>query len=419
MKIYLVGGAVRDRLLGYPSQEKDWVVVGATAEELLGNGFRPVGKDFPVFLHPKNNEEYALARTERKTAPGYHGFEFQASPSVTLEEDLARRDLTINAMAEDENGRLIDPYKGRRDLEKRLLRHVSHAFTEDPVRILRVARFLARYAHLGFTVANETKVLMREMVEAGEVDALVAERVWVEFDKALGEQSPRLFIELLREVGALKKLMPEIDRLFGVPQPEIHHPEIDTGVHTLLVLDEAVKSSQSRSVRFAALLHDLGKGVTPKEQWPRHIGHETAGLPLLDDFCDRLRVPNSYRKLAAAVMRHHLNCHRALELKSKTILKLFRNIRVMHSAQEALLVDFLTACRADARGRGGKQDCNYPQLDFLLECWKAAVSVKTDQIDLAGLEGKEIGLAIQARQTKAIDAIKLKRVGKPAFESHS
>ena len=321
MKIYLVGGAVRDEILGYPFTEKDWVVVGATVDDMLAAGYQQVGKDFPVFLHPETKEEHALARTERKTAAGYKGFEVHASPDVTLEDDLVRRDLTINAIAKDENGEYVDPYNGIADIENKILRHVSDAFLEDPVRILRIARFLARYAHLGFSIAEETMELMKEMVSAGEVDALVPERVWQEMKKALSERTPGAFVTSLRDCGALQRILPELDCLFGVPQPEEHHPEIDTGIHTLMVLEQSCLLSDDADVRFAALLHDLGKGATPKKEWPRHIAHEARGADIVKKVCQRLRIPNEYRDLAERTARFHLHYHRALELKPATVSK--------------------------------------------------------------------------------------------------
>jgi len=321
MQTYLVGGAVRDQLLGYPYHEKDWVVVGSTPEEMLAEGYQQVGKDFPVFLHPSTHEEYALARTERKTAPGYHGFQVQATSEVTLEEDLLRRDLTINAIAKDEHGNLTDPFHGTEDIKNKILRHVSKAFAEDPVRILRVARFAARYAHLGFGVADETMALMKKMVTAGEVDALVPERIWQEMCKALSEKTPARFIEVLRECGALKRIIPELDILFGIPQPVEHHPEIDTGIHTLLVLEQACLLSNKQDVRLAALFHDLGKGTTPKAEWPSHINHEARGAEIVLTVCKRLRIPNDYRDLSERTARFHLHFHRALELKASTVVK--------------------------------------------------------------------------------------------------
>ncbi|HEY0721228.1 MAG TPA: multifunctional CCA addition/repair protein, partial [Gammaproteobacteria bacterium] len=319
MQIYLVGGAVRDKLLGVEPRDRDWVVVGATPAEMLAQGYRPVGKDFPVFIHPETGEEYALARTERKTAPGYHGFEFHADPAVTLEEDLRRRDLTINAMAMDGAGNLIDPFGGAEDLRNGRLRHVSPAFAEDPVRILRLARYAARYAHWGFRVAHATHALMKQMVENGEVDALVAERVWQEMENALGEPTPSRFFEVLRNCGALARILPELEALFGVPQPKHHHPEVDTGLHTLLVLDQAARLSTDTRVRFAALVHDLGKGTTPREEWPKHIAHEHRGVELVNALCERLHIPNDYRELAQIVTRYHGVYHRVEELRASTL----------------------------------------------------------------------------------------------------
>ncbi|MGD8803684.1 MAG: multifunctional CCA addition/repair protein, partial [Gammaproteobacteria bacterium] len=333
MKTFLVGGAVRDELLGYPHKEKDWVVVGATAEEMLAAGFQQVGKDFPVFLHPQTKQEYALARTERKTSPGYKGFTVHATPDVTLEEDLLRRDLTINAIAKDASGKLIDPFNGLQDIHDRMLRHVSSAFTEDPVRILRVARFAARYQHLGFIVADETMQLMQQMVADGEVDALVPERVWQEMEKALGERSPSRFIEVLRDCGALERILPEVNALFGVPQPEEHHPEIDTGIHTLMVLQQACRLSDDTEVRFAALMHDLGKGTTPESEWPHHLEHEARGAAIVIEVCKRLRIPNEYRDLAERTARFHLHYHRALELKPTTIVRTLERLDAFRKPQ--------------------------------------------------------------------------------------
>ena len=320
MKTYLVGGAVRDALLNYPVVEHDWVVVGARPEDLLSQGYTQVGKDFPVFLHPQTKDEYALARTERKQGHGYTGFAVHYDPDVTLEEDLARRDLTINAMARDDDGSIVDPYGGQRDLEARLLRHVSDAFVEDPLRVLRTARFAARFAHLGFTVAPETMELMADIVSQGELAHLPAERLWVEMDKSLAERNPEVFVTVLRECGALAALLPELEALFGVPQTAEHHPEIDTGVHTLMSLEQAVLLSPDTDVRFAVLIHDLGKGTTPQDEWPRHIAHEHSGLKLVKDVCQRLKVPNQHRDLALKVCEFHTHCHRALELRGKTLL---------------------------------------------------------------------------------------------------
>ncbi|MCI0508418.1 MAG: multifunctional CCA addition/repair protein [Gammaproteobacteria bacterium] len=400
MKIYLVGGAVRDKLMGFTPREKDWVVVGATPEEMLRKGFKQVGRDFPVFLHPETHEEYALARTERKTAPGYKGFEFHASSDVTLEEDLRRRDLTINAMAEDEDGNIIDPCNGILDLDQRILRHVSDAFCEDPVRILRVARFAARFASMDFIVADSTLALMRAMVASGEVDALVPERVWKELETALAADAPQQFFITLRACGALKKLFPEIDQLYGVPQPEKHHPEIDTGIHTMMVLEQAARLTDNPVTRFAALTHDLGKGVTPKEQWPKHVDHEENSVPLINALCDRIRVPNDYRELAAHVARYHLHCHRANELRAATILKLFKSIDAFRKPER--FQQFLVACEADARGRLGFENKPYPQAQLLRTAFNAANGVNAKSIAESGLKGAAIAKELQKQQIHAI-----------------
>ncbi|BBL73090.1 multifunctional CCA addition/repair protein [Methylomagnum ishizawai] len=400
MRTYLVGGAVRDILLGLEVKERDWVVVGETPDSLVAQGFRPVGKDFPVFLHPETREEYALARTERKTAPGYHGFAVHAAPGVTLEQDLLRRDLTINAIAMDTEGRVIDPYGGTRDLEARLLRHVSPAFGEDPVRILRAARFAARFAPLGFRVADETLDLMRRMVEAGEVDALVPERVWAEWLKALNEPRPGGFFEVLRACGALARLFPEIDRLFGVPQPPQHHPEIDTGIHTLLVLAAAAELSPDPVVRFAALTHDLGKGLTPPEHWPRHRGHEQAGLPALDGLCHRLKVPNAFRKLAEKTMRYHGHCHRALELRPGTVVDLLQRLEAFHRGDA--LEAFLLACEADAKGRTGFEQRPYPQAAWLRAARNAAAAVPVAPLLDKGYQGVALGEQLRRERIRAV-----------------
>ncbi len=401
MKKYLVGGAVRDALLGRPTGERDWVVLGATAGQLLAQGFRQVGKDFPVFLHPTTGEEHALARTEIKTAPGYHGFTLRADPDVTLKEDLQRRDLTINAMARDQDtGELIDPYGGLQDLQGRKLRHVSAAFSEDPVRILRVARFVARYDGFGFEVAPETMQLMRDMVACGEVDHLVAERVWAETRRALLEPAPWRFIEVLRECGALARVFPEIERLFGVPQPPRHHPEIDTGVHTLMVLRQAAATGAGGRVRFAALVHDLGKGTTPKSEWPRHIGHEKRSAKLVTALCLRLRIPNDWRDLAVLVARYHSHCHRALELRATTLLNLLEALGAFRSEQR--LGEFLQACEADARGRTGLQDRAYPQVALLRAVYAAAAAVQASEFVAAGLKGVAIGEAMRETRLRRI-----------------
>ena len=400
MEIYLVGGAVRDQLLGLPVKERDWVVIGETPESMVKQGFRPVGKDFPVFLHPKTQEEYALARTERKTAPGYKGFAVHASPDVTLEQDLIRRDLTINAMAMTPQGQLIDPYDGQTDLEQRIFRHISPAFAEDPVRILRVARFAARYAELGFTLAEETRLLMQSMVTAGEVDHLVPERVWAELFKALNEKSPSAFFYTLKECAALDKIFPEISGLFGVPQPEKYHPEIDTGIHAMLCLEQAALLSPNPEVRFAALVHDLGKGVSPKEHWPSHHGHESQGLPILEQMCTRLRVPNSFKALAMQVMQYHTHCHRAFELRASTLTDTLAALGAYKPSNK--LAEFLLACEADAKGRTGFEHAPYPQAELLNGAARAAASVDTSAILNSELKGAQIGEAIRRLRIKAV-----------------
>ncbi|HEY0892859.1 MAG TPA: multifunctional CCA addition/repair protein [Cellvibrio sp.] len=389
MKTYLVGGAVRDKLLGRTVTERDWVVVGSSPEKMVANGFTPVGQDFPVFLHPHTKEEYALARTERKTGKGYGGFSFYCGDEVTLEDDLIRRDLTINAMAEDDNGKIIDPYNGQQDLADRLLRHVSPAFAEDPVRILRIARFAARYHALGFRVADETIALMQTMVANGEVDHLVAERVWKETERALGEPHPEIFIEVLRASHALTRLFPEIDALFGVPQTALHHPEIDTGIHTLMSLQQAVKLSPSTCVRFATLLHDLGKATTPVDEWPRHIAHEDRSLPLVKKLCERIAAPKDYKDLALMVAQWHTHCHRALELKPATILKVFQSNDAFRRPER--FEQLLLCCEADARGRTGFENRAYPQADFFRTALTAAQAVDIAAIQQGGFSGKEFG----------------------------
>jgi tRNA nucleotidyltransferase (CCA-adding enzyme) len=403
MQVYLVGGAVRDRLLGRTVSERDWVVVGATPPELERAGYLPVGRDFPVFLHPVTKEEHALARTERKTGPGYRGFVTEYSPDVTLAEDLRRRDLTINAMAQDGAGTVIDPYGGQRDLELRLLRHVSDAFVEDPVRILRVARFAARYASLGFRVAEDTLALMRRMVEDGEADALVAERVWAETEKALGEERPDVFIQVLRDCGALRVVYPEIDALFGVPQPEKWHPEIDTGAHQLLALREAVKLGGGVAVRFAVLMHDLGKASTPVDVLPSHHGHEEAGVALVEQLCARVRVPNHLRELAIVTARFHTHVHRALELRAATVLNTLESCDALR--RPGRFRDFLLACEADARGRTGLASRPYPQREFFERALGAANAVALTAAERAGLTGAAIGEELRKRRIAAIEKL--------------
>jgi tRNA nucleotidyltransferase (CCA-adding enzyme) len=402
MEIYLVGGAVRDELLGLPVKERDWVVVGVTPAELLAQGYQQVGKHFPVFLHPVTREEYALARTERKTAPGYRGFSVHAAPEVTLQEDLGRRDLTINAMARDVGGHLIDPYQGLRDLQERRLRHVSPAFAEDPVRILRVARLAARYAALSFQVAPETLALMRTMIASGEVDTLVPERVWAETVRALGEPSPARFIEVLRDSGALARIFPEIDRLFGVPQPPLHHPEIDTGRHLLLSLQQAVHLGADPLVGFAVLVHDLGKGTTPVEEWPRHIGHEARGARLVRELCQRLRVPKDYRELGVLAAEYHTLCHRALELRPRTLLKLLQTLDAFRKPLR--FEQFLLACEADARGRQGLEERPYPQAERLRTAYQAAAAVEVRLLLEQGLSGTVLGEAVRRMRLRAVAA---------------
>ncbi len=402
MKVYLVGGAVRDELLGRPVAERDWVVVGSTPEEMLKAGFRQVGRDFPVFLHPDTHEEHALARTERKTGPGYRGFELRYSPDVTLEEDLRRRDLTINAMARGADGNLIDPHDGRRDLEAKSLRHVSEAFNEDPVRILRVARFLARYQPLGFTVAPETLARMRAMAVAGEADALVPERVWQETERALGEPAPEAWLRVLHDCGALARIFPELEALYGVPQPPQWHPEIDTGLHMELVLQAAADLSPEPRIRFAALMHDLGKGTTPRSVLPRHIGHEQRGIPLVRAVAERLRVPVDYRELAELASLWHGHAHRAVELRPRTILKMLEGCDAFRRPQR--FRDLLVTCEADYRGRGGLRHRPYPQAELLRRAQDAALAVALTPEEREGLAGVEIGERLRLRRLAALRA---------------
>jgi len=382
MRIYLVGGAVRDQLLGRAVADRDYVVVGATPQQMLARGFRAVGKDFPVFLHPQTQEEYALARTERKTGHGYHGFAFHAEPTVTLEQDLARRDLTINAMARSDDGTLVDPFGGAQDLQARLLRHVSPAFAEDPVRVLRVARFAARYATLGFRIAAPTLALMRAMVEAGEVDHLVAERVWQETRKALTEPTPAAFVRALRDCGALRRVLPEVDALYGVPQRAEFHPEIDTGTHVELVLDMAAELAPGDDiVAFCALTHDLGKALTPAAELPRHVMHEQRGLAPLRALCARLKVPAEHAALAALVCRHHLEAHRAFELRPATVLKLIEQLDALRRPER--LTRFLLACEADQRGRHGHAQDRYAQAAKALQKGVRVQAARTSRFERA------------------------------------
>lgn len=402
MQVYLVGGAVRDALLGREAREKDYVVVGASAEELTRAGYRPVGRDFPVFLHPVTNAEHALARRERKTGPGYRGFVTEFSPDITLEEDLLRRDLTVNAIAQADDGRLIDPYGGRADIEARVLRHVSPAFSEDPVRILRTARFAARFAPLGFTVHESTRALMREMVAAGEADALVAERVWQETERALGESRPEVFFQVLRDCGALKVIFPEVDALFGVPQPAQWHPEVDTGLHVLLCLKRAAELGAPVSVRFALLVHDLGKGTTPRAEWPKHLMHESRGLPLIDALCSRLRVPAAMRELGRMTAQHHTNVHRARELRTDTVLRLLEGCDAFRRPER--FSEMLLACQCDAQGRTGLESRPYPQREMLEAARAAASAAQLSEAERAGLSGPAIAAALRKKRLAALSA---------------
>ncbi len=414
MQVYLVGGAVRDALLGREVRERDYVVVGGTAEQLLAAGYKPVGRDFPVFLHPETHAEHALARRERKTAPGYRGFVTEFSPDITLEEDLQRRDLTINAIAQREDGSLVDPYGGQKDLAARVLRHVSPAFSEDPVRILRVARFAARFASLGFTVHESTQALMRQMVEAGEAAALVPERVWQETERALGESHPEVFFQVLRDCGALKEIFAEVDALFGVPQPEQWHPEIDTGVHVMLCLRRAAELGASVTVRFAVLAHDLGKGVTPRDQWPRHIMHESRGLPLVDALCARLKVPTACRELAHLTSKQHTNVHRALELRPETVLKLLEECDAFRRPER--FSELLLACQCDAQGRTGLEERPYRQRAYLESARILAASAQLPQEEMAGLNGPAIARALRERRLLALESLKANAAGSPGGE---
>ena len=404
MQIYKVGGAVRDRLLGQPVKDIDWLVVGATVEQMLAQGFRPVGDDFPVFLHPQTGEEYALARTERKSGQGYGGFTFFASPDVSIEADLIRRDLTINAMAEDEQGQLYDPYGGQRDLQARLLRHVSPAFAEDPLRVLRVARFAARYAPLGFRVAKETLALMRKLSESGELQALTAERSWKEISRALMEPRPDVFFQVLRDCGALSKLLPEVDALFGVPQTALHHPEIDTGVHMLMVLQQCAAYAQPLTVRWACLLHDLGKGSTPAADWPRHIAHEVRGLKRVRAVNVRCKAPKDCQELALLVCEYHTHGHRALELKASTLLELLQSFDIYRRPQR--FAEFVAACEMDARGRLGFEQRDYPQAAYLLNAADAARAVSVQPLLAQGLKGEELGVALKRERLQALKTYK-------------
>jgi len=404
MKVYLVGGAVRDQLLGIDGQDKDFVVVGATPQEMLDKGYQQVGKDFPVFLHPTSKEEYALARTERKSGKGYKGFEVFASPTVTLEEDLKRRDITINAIAQDEAGHLVDPCNGLQDLKDKILRHVTDAFSEDPLRVLRVARFHARLEILGFTVAPETLKLMNELSESGELEALVPERVWVEMQKALMEDKPSRFFLTLRDCGALKRLFPEVDALFGIPQRKDYHPEIDTGIHTMMVLEQAAKKKADAEVRFASLVHDLGKADTPTDVLPRHIGHEKKSLKHIKAISSRFKVPKSYEKLALLVAEHHGVMHRIFELKPSTLLSLLEKLDAFRNAER--LKQFSLACKADSLGRTGFENKDYPQELYLLDAYNCCKSVDAKKYVESGLKGKEIAEAVRKERISLLGNFK-------------
>ncbi len=400
-KTYLVGGAVRDELLGFTVKDRDYVVVGSTPEAMVEAGFKPVGKDFPVFLHPQTHDEYALARTERKTAKGYKGFAVHASPEVTLEDDLARRDLTINAIAKSDDGALIDPFNGLADIQSKILRHVSHAFAEDPVRILRAARFSARLAD--FKVAPETLDLMKQMAAAGEVDALVAERVWQELAKGLMEARPSRMFEVLRECGVLKKVLPELDRLWGVPQPPQHHPEVDTGVHVMMCIDYAAQQNFSLPVRFATLMHDLGKGTTPNEMLPRHIGHEGRSVNLLKDLCKRLRVPNDCKELAVMVAKFHGKLHQSLQMRPDTLLEFLIQLDAIR--QPARFKCFLQACEADSRGRTGMEHCPTRAADLMMKVLGAASSVDAGAVAKSIVDVEKIKQAVFDARLQAIKQV--------------
>jgi tRNA nucleotidyltransferase (CCA-adding enzyme) len=400
MKTYLVGGAVRDQLLNIKIKDKDWVVVGSTPQAMLDLGYKQVGADFPVFLHPKSQEEYALARTERKSGKGYQGFTVDFHQDVTLDEDLVRRDLTINAMAQDKDGTIFDPFNGQQDLKDKKLRHVSPAFDEDPLRVLRVARFAARFAHLGFTIADETLSLMQNISESGELEHLTPERVWVETQRALTERSPWVFFETLKNCNALKVNFKELDDLFGVPQPEMHHPEIDTGLHSILCLQQASHLSSDTEVRFAALMHDLGKAKTEKENWPKHIAHKKLGLAPIKALCERLKVPNKHKELALKTCEFHTNVHQAFSLKASTVLKLFKNTDALRKPDR--FDQMLLACKADSRGRFGFEEVPYLQKEYLQALLHAAANIDSKAISSSGLAGPEIGKAIEAAKLDAI-----------------
>ena len=403
MQVYLVGGAVRDHLLGHPYHEKDYVVVGATPAQMLDLGYQPVGKDFPVFLHPQTKEEYALARTERKSGTGYHGFEFHTDVSVTLEQDLIRRDLTINAMAMDDAGQVYDPYGGQQDLENRILRHVSDAFVEDPLRVLRIARFAARYTSAGFVIADETLALMQRLTESGELNALTPERVWKETSRALSERHADVYFEVLRQCGALKVLFPEIDALYGIPQRPEYHPEIDCGIHTMMSLQQACRQNYSLDVRFAVLVHDLGKALTPVEELPRHIMHEERGIKPVNELCDRLKVPTYTKQLALAVCKEHLKCHQAFNLKPGTLWRLLQRLDVLRRPER--VEAFVQACECDSRGRLGLEDRAYPQAQYVLDAMQIVRAIKAQDLP-ADIQGADIGEMLIERRIQALGELK-------------
>jgi len=401
MQIFLVGGAVRDKLLNYPTSENDWMVVGSSVDAMLAKGFKQVGKDFPVFLHPETGDEYALARQERKTTAGYHGFQIDTAEDITLEQDLIRRDLTINAMAMDDTGQVIDPYGGQADLQAKLLRHVSAAFSEDPLRILRVARFAARYHHLGFSIATETLELMNQLAKTGELKTISAERVWRETERAMSERSPHIYFQTLKNCNALVDWFPEIDCLWGIPNPEKWHPEIDTGVHTMMVLEQAAILSGDAQTRFAAVCHDLGKGVTPKSEWPSHKGHEKKGLPLIDQLCQRLRAPRDYTSLAKIVSEFHIHLHKIEQLKASTIVKLMEKTDAFRKPTR--FEQFICTCEADYRGRTGFENRDYPQAQILRDLYQACVQVTSQDFIAQGFQGAQIGEKIHQSRVKQVN----------------
>lgn len=404
MEVYLVGGAVRDEQLGLPVKERDWCVVGATPDDLISLGYKPVGNDFPVFLHPESGEEYALARTERKTGSGYHGFTFHTAPDVTIEDDLKRRDLTINAMAKDADGNLVDPTSGLDDIRSRTLRHVSDAFAEDPVRILRASKFAARFHNLGFRIAEETLQLMQHMVASGEADTLVPERVWKETETALAAPEPQVYFETLRESGALATIFPEIDALFGIPQPEKWHPEIDCGIHALMALEQAAALSEEADVRFAALVHDLGKATTAEHLLPKHTGHELRSVKIVKSLSKRLRVPAAFLELGCLAAEFHTHVHRAFELRASTVLKVLKRVDAFRRPER--FEKFLLACEADSRGRTGFEDRPYPQADYFRAAWRAAGATDIGDLQDDQLSGQEIGREIEKRRQRAIAAVR-------------